>query len=300
VNGGVRLFLGLAVVGVLNATLSTPTTQAALPTVQVAPLMVRQDLAPGTVHQGYIDVANPTDSPLVLRTEVQAFRQADAAGTLVFYDSPAVTDAIQPELSEFSLGPRQALRLSYGVNAKRLPQGGTYAALFVRTATTPAQGIATAIVPEVRAGTLLFLTVGKGSRTGEVQSVHAPWLALGNRLTVKGTYANTGTAKQALAFAPSLSAGPAWGGARAEATGPFVFPGNARPFTVTLTGEYLGLVPVTVQDELGNHRTTLTLAVTGRWRWLAAMVVALGAARYLRCRYLRHRYRDPLHGRGVL
>lgn len=254
---------------VLGTTVLNPMqTHAAVPALQLAPLQYEDTLTPGQVFSGYIDVANPTDARITVRSGVQAFRQTGNRGDLEFFDDPELAAAIKPALDDFELGPREAVRVMFTVDSGKLPQGGTYAAIFFRT-TPPEQSSASSYVTEsAKVGTLLVLTNGAGAEhRGQVKSLSMPWLQLGDGLRGAYSFANTDTSSRPVGFKPQTSLTVLPWAKRHPVPSGLVLAKTTRQFDVTVPGSYLGVLPVTVTDaDTKTAATRWVVAVTGWYR----------------------------------
>ena len=275
-----RLLLPLAglILGAgANASLVRPAA-AAVPALKLAPLQYRTHLELGAPQTGILDVSNPTGAPVKLQTEVQGFRQTDNDGTLEYYDDERLRAAITPSLGAFTLGPREAVRLSFVVDPNKLGPGGSYGVIFVRT--LPSGPAPAQLGTSARIGTLLIMDVaGTGQRQGTVGLTALPAWHYGSApIRVQLTYHNTGTARTALAFAPqlelSLDHQPA-----AVVPDPFVFPGRTRTVATSFKpGNRIGLVTVRVGDTSGGSSpvTRRIWLVSGYWTWLLPLLIIIG------------------------
>lgn len=266
----------ISLLGAIGLVVLPVPAEAALPQLQVAPLRYDQHLELGGIKTGVIDVSNPTGSLLQLALEVQGFRQKNDQGDLEYFTDERLSAAIQPDLKEFVLGPREAVRVKFTIDPNKLGPGGAYGAIFVRTVDKVLAG---QVNTSVRVGTLLILDVaGNGTKSGRIEKVSAPWLVYGRPdIPVTVTYANTGSGRQALAFAPELALKAGWFSKSQKAKGAFVFPGRARSGQMSVaTGSQLGLVPVAASDLSGGARTMTSWAVmiTGFWTWLLPILTA--------------------------
>jgi hypothetical protein len=249
--------------------------EAAVPVLKISPLKYEEHLELGKLKQGFIDASNPTGSAVHVRYQVQAFRQVlDGKGELEFYDDPRIEAAITPATPEFDLGPREAIRTFFTIDPNKLGTGGAYVAVFLRTVAAGAE--VTQIQTSARVGTLLILDVGgDGLRTGEISQVSLPGVIYGHHsLEVGYVYANTGTARKSLAFAPVLDA--ALGGSHRQTRGPLVFPLHSRSGSVRFDlGNRLGLVKVVIRDTTGGGTKVArwVVLVTGFWAWLVPVLV---------------------------
>jgi hypothetical protein len=267
----------------------TPTIALAdAPSLQVNPLKYQSTMLGSDVRDGYVDVSNPTDTTVNVEASVQGFRQDDLAGDLSFFSNLAIQQAITLGLTDFQLGPQEAIRDTFSVDPTKLPQGGTYAAIFFRTI-PPQQSANTSYVAEsANVGTLLLLQNGPlGEQIGKVTQFNVPFFQFGNGITGTAQYKNTNNSTAPVAFAPKLieKVFP-WGHAQ-KLTGPYVLPGSTRQFETMRPGSYFGLVPVSMIDGVSGIATTRwVIACTGAYAFtivfLVALLIVIAASRVLR------------------
>ncbi len=274
---------------------SAGSAAASAPALKVAPLMYRQTIQDNTPKIGYVDVSNPTDGPLTINTQVQAFRQINLSGNLEYYDDPAIAKGIKFGLMQFTLGPREAYRVAFTVDPRELPKGGVYAALFFQTVPPPQNGGVSFIAESAKVGSLLVITNGNGERSGTITGAPGPF-QFGSGITGTLAYRNDGQPPMGVAYNPQLSikAGPF--GEPAEYNGPLIFPGNTRSMDYQRPGDYFGIFPLVVEDRVtGKTSYHWMLVVTGNWRPALAFLVPLLAFLFWRH---RHRLRHPRRRRG--
>lgn len=241
---------------------------------QLNPLRYDDVLAGSTVKNGFIDVSNPSDTSVVIRTSVRGFKQADLAGNLSFFEDDILKAGIRPSLTEFSLGPRESLRLVFSVDPNKLPQGGVYAAIFFTTVPPPGKSSATYITETANVGTLLLLQNGdKNVKVGQISRFDLPLLQLGSGLSGTVQFQNTNRSTGGIAFSPVLTSSVWLWGKRPKFTGSFVMPQSTREFSYRRAGSYLGLMPVTLSAAEGNSNVTRwVLACTGWYQWLVLIL----------------------------
>jgi hypothetical protein len=269
--------LSRAVISALAAAaLLVPTAAfAELPELKVAPLRYQAHLDVGQVKTGFIDASNPTGTSIHVAFQVQAFRQANDQGELEFYDDARLSAAVTPALPEFEIGPREAVRTRFTIDASRLGPGGAYGVIFLRT--VPTGQASGQIATSARVGTLLILDVGgTGTKSGRISGLKLPRLVFGwhQKLPVAFSYQNTGSAETALSYFPELDVTAGFTGKPHKLTGPLVFPKRTRAIKTTLPADNLiGLVPVSVHDHVGGSApaTTWMLADTGIWATLTLL-----------------------------
>lgn len=273
-----RLTLSLGLVSLAAISLLLQAEPALAQTgLQVNPLKYEDKLKTDKVHSGFIDVANPGDSEVHIQASVQGFRQADLDGNLAFFDSASLRSAIKPGLSEFDIGPRESIRVSFTVEPTKLPKGGVYAVIFFRTVAPAATSTSNSIFESANIGTLLILQNGEDlPNLGQIHRARLPWVQLGSGITGDIEYKNLSPEANGSAFYPSLvSKIYPWGKA-STIKGPFIMPGSTRRFSFEKTGAYIGIIPVIISDaNTRSVKTTWVLAVTGWYRWLCPMVIVL-------------------------
>ena len=275
---------------------ATP-ARADTPSLQVAPLQYTSALSPGKVSAGFVDVSNPTDTSVHITSSVKKFRQTNSSGDLQFSDDADLSEGIKVDLSDFTLGPREAVRVAFDVDPSKLPQGGVYAAIFFRTQPSgQAQSPNTSYVVEsANVGTLLILTNGgPGAHRGAITDLGLPFWQFGGGGLHGGSlsYQNTDRSKVAVAFNPRLSLSVLPWGSRTMLTTGLVMPGITRNFSFARPGSYFGLLPVTITDaDSGGHRTAWVFALTSFYLWLVPLLLVLLAAFVLALRL--HRIRLP-------
>lgn len=243
---------------------------------KVQPLLVREQVSKTDVKKGFIDVSNPSGSAVVVKTEVQAFRQTDSKGTLEFYDQPGLAGAIKLDLDEFELGPREAVRMYYLLDARKLPSGATFAAaLFRITETTPGSEL-TNVGRGVRVGTLLALQ--NGTPTPQKLQLGEPrtgWLQLGDNISGKLAVTN----RDKTGVFPKLKARLVPFGASKNIEGPLLFSGITRDVPFELGENTFGIYKLVLSGG-GSQTSKVVLVVTGWWKsvvLLAVMLIALAS-----------------------
>jgi hypothetical protein len=258
------------------------------PSLQVNPLKYQSTLIGSDVRGGFVDVSNPTDTTVSIQADVQGFRQDDLAGDLSFFSNLAIQQAITLGLTQFQLGPQEAVRITFSVDPTKLPKGGTYAAIFFRTV-PPEQSSNTSYVSEsANVGTLLMLQNGPlGQQIGQVTKFELPSVQLGNGIQGTAEYKNTDNSTAPVAFYPKLTTRIFPWGYPSKLTGPYVLPDSTRKFQIIRPGSYFGLVPVTLTDSVSEVATTRwVLVCTGTYAFiflfLFALAIVLVASRVFR------------------
>lgn len=262
---------------VAAATLMLPGYVRADAGLQLNPLRYDDVLSTDAVKNGFIDVANPSDTTVTIKTSVRGFRQADLDGNLAFFDDAALREGIIPGLKAFDLGPRESVRVVFTVNPVKLPRGGVYAAVFFSTVPQAASSATSFITETANVGTLLILrNGGTGVKSGQIGRLALPFFQFGSAVRGQVVYHNTNRDTGGLAFAPKLEVKVLPWGTKSLFDGPFVMPTSSRRFDLFKPGSFLGLLPVTVHDQVaGDTETAWVLAMTGWYRTLVPIVLAL-------------------------
>ncbi len=273
-----HVLMGLGITAGLGLSLAVaPAARASTPGLQVNPLEYQSTLKGTDIESGFIDVANPGDTSINVVSNVEGFRQADLAGDLAFFNSTPLNQGIVVGLPQFSLGPRQAIRVSFSVDPSRLPKGGVYAVIFFRTVPPNQSSSSSFIAESANVGTLLLLQNGPAQKTGRIKQLNLGFWQLGSGISGSGEYGNTG-GDTAAAVKPVITS-HVWPWGRATRfTGPLVLPGSTRAFSFSRPGSYAGLLPVTLIDPTTGAATTRwVVACTGGYAFalLIAVILAL-------------------------
>lgn len=235
---------------------------------KVAPQQYRAELSQGERKKAFVDIGNPTEETVTVNVSVQAFRQINDDGGLQFYDDKAITAGITPEVENFELGPKEAVRLTFFVDGKVLPEGDVFAALFFTTEPAKQRVGAGQLV---RVGTLLSLVnVEPGERKAEITTVDVPFFQLGNE--AKGTYAIRNTGAKDSGFYPevTISSWPVEKQAKQQAS--LIFGGRERSNSFSLdTG--IGLHRIDVR--YGDSSKSSWALVVQPWLIVLAGVILL-------------------------
>lgn len=191
---------------------------------KVAPLQYKTTLKENERSRGFIDVSNPAGQSVSVQTSIQAFRQINNEGGLQFYDDRQVQLGITPELTNFDLGPREAVRMYFTVNGANLPQGDVYAAIFFTTNLKQARS---GVGQLVRVGTLLsIVNKSPGARSAEVTSVKLPLIQFSE--TVTGEYSIRNLDKGDTGFYPQVEISRIFSAKSVKHEGALVFGGRTR------------------------------------------------------------------------
>ena len=286
INRKQLLFLSLPL-GIIFVLLSSSSAHSL--GLKVTPLKYEESLEVGEQKSGYVDIANPNDSSVLVRTSVEGFRQINNQGDLEFFEDERLEAGITIDLEQFELGPREAVRIQFDINTNNLPEGGVYAALFFETDAQEITGDISGIGTTARVGTLLILQNGEGEVSGEISELAVPFWQFGTGITGNLSIYNE-ESERAVGFNPELAVKITPWGERAEQESGLVLPGVTRDFDLVRRGDYIGILPVTVYDEAtGQEASTWVFAVTGLWRFiLPFLTLSIGASLILQ-RYFQKR-----------
>lgn len=253
------------------------TVKAAAPAVKIAPLKYQESIPLDKPKTGFVDVSNPATEKIILTPEIQAFRQIGTQGELEFYNDEAVQAGITINIQEFELGPREAARITFSIDPKKLRPGGVYAAIFFKTRPALTAAAGNQVMASARAGSLLILDIGAGgTKSGRISKVNVNRFNFGNSLRGAFEYTNTANGALPIAFNPKFTVKYGLLGGKTSAAGPLVLPKSTRSISFTKNGSYFGIVPITVEDATGSSKpvTAYALAITGFWRWVVMLLVA--------------------------
>jgi hypothetical protein len=255
---------------------------AAVPAIQVSPLKYQDTMFGSTSKLGFVDVSNPSDSTIAIHSDVQAFRQINLSGDLQFYQNDAIKQGIAVSVADFELGPREASRIAFTIDPKKLPKGGIYASIFFSTTPKATSRSGTVILQSAKAGTLLILdNGGVGKKFGKINTSKLPFFQLGNGLTGEIDYSNTGKLPEAIAYNPNVGVRASWWGRLSHINGSLIFPGNTRSLKFEKKGNYLGFVPLVLKDkDTGRQSVEVVFAITGYWRQVT-LILVLGVSLFI-------------------
>ncbi len=243
---------------------------------KVAPLLYEETLAKGEKKKGFVDISNPNDAETTFTSEVSGFKQINDNGDLEFYDEPKYKNGITFDYDQFTLGPRESLRLYFLLDANKLPHGGIYAALFFRTSEPGPNPDSTSIQPSTRVGTLLVIDNGGGGiKQADIQEVKAPFFQFGDSIRATAAVKNTG-GEQAIAFFPTLQLRIQPFGGGNDQKAPLVFPGITRSSNLEIPGTYFGFVRLRISSG-SNTSTKWVFAATGKGKVIAGGVLLTSA-----------------------
>lgn len=253
----------------------------------MAPLDYRTTLTSGEVKKGFVDISNPDNQTVRVRTSVQAFRQTNNDGVLEFYDSGQLKAGVKLDLDEFDLGPHEAVRMYFLLDGKKLPSGDVFGAIF---ATTEPQGSENGVGQTVRLGTLLSITNGTPSdRQATITKLSVPWLKLGD--TINGSYdiKNTADKNKATGFYPTVRISAAPLGGHIDQQGKLTFAGITRTNNFQLKIFPLGLFRVSASYQGQSVSHWVLVVSPGALVILFVILLVLFAAHRLYKRRSRRR-----------
>lgn len=277
-----RVLAGIAIAFFAVVGLSQPSSALGL---KIAPLSYEAELGKGEIKKGYVDISNPSSTPVKVKLEAQAFRQIDDEGSLEFYESEQIKEGVKLDFETITIGAREAYRVYFLLDSAKLSSGDNFAAIFASTIAQPGAGT----TQSVRVGTLLSIQNGAvDARQGAVESFVANWLQVGEGLSATTKVKNTADPQKATGFYPSIQASIAPYGSR-TVKGPLVFAGRTRTVELQHPGSYFG--PVLLGARVGeSSKTSLVFAMTGYWRWLAPIIGVVIIASGLVYRRVRSRH----------
>jgi hypothetical protein len=274
----------------------TPSRSHALG-LKIAPLLYEEKLNKGDIKKGFIDISNPDDIRKTINVEVDGFKQINNNGDLGFHEAPEYQTGIRLDYDSFELGPREAVRFAFQLEADKLPRGGVYGAILFSSTTSDVNPDTTSVKTVTRVGTLFLIDNGGiGVRKALVESVKAPFLQVNSdgikaNVTVKNIGGQNG-----LAYFPTIEAAVQPFGKSSAKKASLVFPGIARENEVLKKGSYFGLVRLKVN--VGTDvRYKWVFVATGNARWMAlgllvfAMTLGYGLVQ-LRHYKIRRKKRD--------
>lgn len=210
---------------------------------KVAPLEYKTTLKAGERQKGFVDVSNPTGQTVNVKTSVESFTQIDDKGSLEFSKNDQLSAGVLLDLDEFTLGPREAVRMYFVLDGTKLPTGDLYGAIFFSS--TPVGQATVGTGQAVRLGSILSIVNGTpGSRKAEVISLNTPSLVLGSSLS--GTYQikNIGDPNTSTGFYPNVRVSVWPFGETKVKNGPLVFAGRSRENSFDLNTPWLGVYKV--------------------------------------------------------
>ena len=267
-QGFLGLLLAAAIVsfGVANHQ-TAHANEAAL---RILPLTYQETLAKGEIKKGHVDVVNPTDKTVSLTTDILAFRQTDDRGSLEFYESEQITQAIKPDLDSFKLGPNQAMRLYFEVNGQKLPTGDVFAAIFVQST----QDSSRQLGQTLRVGTLLVLeNTTPGARQAAVTYVEAPFWQAKSQLTGSYRIKNQAKAGEVTGFSPEVTISLTPFGGQYDHRSSLVFAGRERGKEFSFETNRAGLYYLEVSYE--DSKQGRWVLLFPQWAMIASVVLVV-------------------------
>lgn len=240
---------------------------------QIRPLLYNETLQAGETKKGFVDVSNASDSAVTVELSVQGFKQTDDAGDLQFFSSPDIAKGIPLDLQEVHLKAREAVRVYFLIDSKKLPQGDVLAAIFASTKPSPSSGIATA----ARVGTLLVIANGTGApHSAAVTQLSLPMFIFANDISGSLEIKNTADPQAATGFFPTinLTVGPL-GKVTQQLKGPLVTTGVTRQVPFHIATNRIGFYKVSATAGSGDGASRWVFVITGWWR--SVVVAVIGA-----------------------
>lgn len=268
-----------------------PAVASADVSLQVLPLKYEDTIKPNVVSRGYVEVSNPSDTTVTVTAKVRAFRQTGLDGNLQFYDNAQYQQGIIPDLPEFELGAREAIRESFSVDPSRLPKGGIFAVLFFQTKVTPSSSNNSYITESANIGTLLILQNGPATPTiGKLTRINLPIWQLGKGISGDAVVTNSDQSNGASAIKSALTTRVLPFGRRSEGTSSLILPGSSRTISISKSGSYFGLLPLSVSLAGGPSQVKWVIAITGIYRYISLpLLIAIGLVIFGTFRYWRTR-----------
>lgn len=263
-----RFGIGLLLIVALS--LAFPALAVHAATLKISPLRYDATLASGEKKKGYVDVTNPSGSATTVKLSVQAFRQIDDEGSLEFYDNDAVSSGVKLDYTEVEIGSRETLHLAFLLDGSRLPEGDVFAAIFA--AAEPSVQGAAEQTPKV--GTLLILSNGTpAEHTAIAEQLSVPWFQLGSDFSAHFAVKNTSNQSENNGFTPEITVS-VWPYISDTVKGPLVFSGRTRQVDYVKSGNFIGVVRASVKTG-SSEQAAYTLLITGYWRWILPLILAM-------------------------
>jgi hypothetical protein len=262
-------------------------TDTPLQGLKVAPLSYSTSLKKGEKQKGVIDISNPSKETVTVTTSVRGFKQVGNDGSLEFFASEQLQQAITPDLQEFTLKGNEAMRMYFLLDGTKLPSGDVFATIFFSMNLPKPENGPT---QSVRVGTLLFITNDTpGERQAEITSVSVPFMQA--TTTVNGSYTikNTANPVTSTGFFPEVKVEHQPFYSNQPIKSSLVFAGRERSNSFSATVPWPGLYSFRIsygssyKDVWVLVATPVQLAVAG----VVAFALLLGSIRLIR----RRRYR---------
>jgi hypothetical protein len=264
---------------------------------KVAPLEYKTKLDTGESKKGVIDISNPTGVVTDISVSVQAFRQTDDDGSLEFFDDEIVEEGIKLDLDSFRLESREALRMYFVVDGKKLPSGNVFAAIFF---TTEPSKKTVGVGQSVRLGTLLSIENGTVSdQSVNITDFSVPFIQFGDRLEATYTLKNTGDPKKTTGFYPEVSTRIDPFHEEQSFQSPLVFAGRSRSKDISMEHNRIGVYKVSlVSGDTTESRWTILLYP--KWTFIAVGVVIFSLVLALKLRRPKRRIAIPSRKKTAL
>ncbi len=272
----IRWWLSLAVI--LGLVLIGAPTHASTG-LKIQPLEYTAQLEKGQRQRGVVDISNPYDEVVQVELSVRAVRQISNDGELEFYNDEAITKGVKLDHQSINLEPKGAYRLVFELDASKLPNGDSVAAIFAQTVVE-----AGSIGGVAQVGSLLFITNGT-SRGHEVSisNLSMDWLQSSGEVTGSYRVANTSPV-ESTGFRPKINI-QLWPFHQPKmATGPLVFAGYERSADFSIPSKAFGIYKLTVSS--GDSQQVRWVFLLPAWSALVAAGLLLLAIGW---RYFRRR-----------
>lgn len=267
-----KLTIGL-ILGMFVGVMCVTPRSAFAEGLQIRPLLYKETLKAGEAKKGFVDVSNASDSPVIVDLSVEGFKQVNNSGDLQFFPSQAIAGGVLLDLKKVSLGPKEAVRVYFLIDNKKLPAGDVLAAIFATT--QPADqgaGIATA----ARVGTLLVINNGGGLYQASVMNLRLPWFIFGENIQGTVDVKNSASPQQTSAFFPTITVnvGPV-APVSQKITGSLISGDITRKVSFNVPTNRLGFYKVSVSADGGASVSQWAFVITGRWRIVFLIVIGL-------------------------
>jgi hypothetical protein len=242
---------------------------------KVAPQFYSESLQAGEKKKAFIDVSNPDDQPRNVAVDISGFKQTNNDGDLSFFAAPEYGAGIILDYTNFTLGPRESLRLFFVIDSDNLPKGGVYATIFFSVSQPAVNPDQTSIQPAVKVGTLLIIdNSGGGVRQAEIRQISAPFFQFGEKISAVASVENS-SPNGGLAFFPTIESSiQPFGVSSQQTTSPLIFPGITRQTELNFQGNHFG--PVRLVVSTGDSvKYRWTFVATGYGRLVAPTIIFL-------------------------
>lgn len=274
----------LMLITVIAAVVSSTHVDAT--SLKMQPLLYNDSIQKGEKKKGYVDISNPTGQTIQLQTSVQAFRQTDNNGSLQFYDNEQVSAGIIPDLSNFTIGPREAIRMYFLIDGSKLPEGDVFAAIFV---STKGEQEARGIAEVVRLGTILTIVNGTpGARQASIESLSLAFFQFGQGIEGAYRIKNVADPTVTTGFYPEVVVRLTPFATESTAKSPLVMGGKSRESNFSLKGDRLGFYKLSVGYGK-SEQSRWVFVMTGFWQWLAPLIIFIGIFGVIVLKAKRHK-----------